>query len=184
MIKRSLKFFATLCLILLFAGGTFAQGQLFAPTQTIALSILGTETLSATCTPVTVTFASAAGTTVPGNAPVSCAVAWNLSPTRTSITSAVGFATAASALTNGANLIPSSAVSVSLNSGAVVPCSSTLTVATAIGAGGACGTGNVTALTNNFNSTKTDSFAISIAEPTPLAAGQWSGNLLIIYFAT
>jgi hypothetical protein len=59
MIKGSMKFFATFCLLLLFAGGAFAQ--LTAPTQTITLSLVGQETLTVACTPATVTFASAPG---------------------------------------------------------------------------------------------------------------------------
>jgi hypothetical protein len=95
-----------------------------------------------------------------------------------------GFATATTALANGTNLIPTSAISVSYNGGAATPCTTTLTAATAIGAGAGCGaniSGNL--LTNNFHSTKTDSIAISIAEPADLPAGTFTGSYLIIYQA-
>jgi hypothetical protein len=182
MFKKCSQFFAVLFLVLSFAG--YSHAQLTAPTQTITLNLVGAESLTAACTPATVTFASAAGTTVPGSAPVSCVVTWNLAPTRTTLTGYSGFAVATTALANGTTLIPTSAVSVSYNGGAATPCTSTLTAATAIGVGAACGasiSGNL--LTNNFNSTHTDSIAISIAEPTPLVAGTYTGSYLIVYQA-
>jgi hypothetical protein len=183
MISR-LKFVAALFLVLLFASGAFAQAPLTAPTQTITLSLVGQETLTVACTPATVTFASAPGTTVAGSAPVSCVATWNLNATRTSLTGYSGFSLATTALANGTNLIPSSAISVSYNGGAATPCTTTLTAATAIGAAAGCGaniSGNL--LTNNFNSTKTDSIALSIAEPAVLPAGTFTGSYLVVYQA-
>lgn len=177
-----LKFFATLCLLLLFTVPAFGQAPLIAPTQTVTLSLIGTESLSAVCTPAQVNFASTPGALVPGDAPISCVATWNVSPLRVSITSALGFANSATAMT-GAMTLPSSAVQVSANGGAAVPCGSTLVTPTVIGAAASCGTGNVTNLTNNFASTKTDSFAVSIQLPNPVPAGTTTGSLLIVYFA-
>lgn len=183
--KSSLKFLAVLFAVLLFSGVSFAQAPLTTAATPITLSLVGQETLTVVCTPGTVNFNSAPGTTVPGSSPVSCVATWNLSPTRTSLTGFSGFALATSALANGTNLIPSSAVSVSYNGGATTPCTSSLTATgTGIGAGAACGAnigGNL--LSNNFNSTHTDSIAISIAEPTPLPAGTYTGSYLVIYQA-
>ena len=183
---RFLKYVSTLCLLLLFAGAsTFAQAPLIASSTPIPLNLVGTESLTVTCTPgAGVTFAAAAGTTVPGSVPVSCTTTWNLHSTRTSLTVYSGVATAASALTDGTNLIPSSSLSASYNGGAANPCSATLTAATTIGAGAACGaagTGNL--LTNNFNSTATTAITLSLAEPAVLSANTYTGQLLIVAVA-
>ena len=184
MISRSLKFFAVLSLTLLFAGGAFAQAPLIA-SSSIPTSLVGTETLTVACTPTAgVTFAAAAGTTVPGSVPISCVTTWNLHSTRTSLTLFAGVATATSALTDGTNLIPSSSLSASFNGGAANPCSATLTAATPIGAGGACGTtGTGNLLTNNFNSTVTTAITLSLAEPATLSANTYTGNLQIAVVA-
>jgi hypothetical protein len=183
--KSSLKFLAVLFAVLLFAGHSFAQAPLTASSTPVTLSLIGQETLTVVCTPGTVNFASNPGATVPGSSAVSCVSTWNLSATRTSLTGYSGFALATSALANGTNLIPSSAVSVSYNGNATTPCTASLTATgTGIGAGAACGTtisGNL--LTNNFSSTHTDSIAISIAEPNPLPAGTYTGSLLIVFQA-
>jgi hypothetical protein len=184
MISR-LKFLASLFLILLFAGGAFAQAPLIASSTPIPLSLVGTETLTLACTPTAgVTFAAAAGTTVPGSAPISCVTTWNLHSTRTSLTLYSGVATAASALTDGTNLIPSSSLSASYNGGAANPCTATLTAATTIGAASACGaTGTGNLLTNNFNSTATTAITLSLAEPAVLSANTYTGQLLIVAVA-
>ncbi len=183
--RTNLKFFGALFLALLVAGGVFAQAPLTGSATPVTLSLIGQESLTVVCTPGTVNFVSAPGTTVPGDSPISCTATWNLNPTRTSLTGYTGFALATTALANGANLIPSSAVSVSYNGGASTPCTSSLSATgTGIGAGGACGAsigGNL--LSNNFNSSKTDSIAVSIAEPTPLPAGTYTGSYLIVYQA-
>jgi hypothetical protein len=180
MISR-LKFVVVLFLILLFAGGAFAQAPLIASSAPIPLSLVGTETLTVVCTPTAgVTFAAAAGTTVNGSVPISCLTTWNLHSTRTSLTLFAGVANAASALTDGTNLIPSSSLSASYAGGAANPCSATLTAATPIGAGGACGTtGTGNLLTNNFNSTNTTAITLTLAEPATLSANTHTGSLLI-----
>jgi hypothetical protein len=127
---------------------------------------------------------------VPANAPIQVTVVWNLAPTRTTLFGYIGVATATSALaTTGANpvLIPSSALSASFNGGAAVPCNSTDAVASGIGAGGFCGnniSGNLLTGTNFQNSTgHVDTIQLNLQEPTPLAAGSYTGTLLIVYVA-
>ena len=180
-----LKYFLMLCLVLMLAGGAFAQAPLVASSTPIPLTLQGAETLTLVCTPSAgVTFAAAAGTTVPGSVPVSCTTTWNLQKTRTSLTLYTGVATATSALTDGTNLIPSSSLSASFNGGVANPCSATLTAATPIGAGAACsatGTGNL--LTTNFQSTVNTTITLSLAEPATLSANTYTGQLLIAVVA-
>ena len=183
MISR-LKILGMLFLVLLFAGGTFAQAPLVTSATPVTMTLIGAESLTVACTPAGVTFAAAPGTAVAANVPISCVVTWNLAATRTSLTGYAGVAVATTALANGTTLIPSSSLSASFNGGAGNPCTSTIAAATPIGAGAACGaniSGNL--LSNNFQSTKTDSIALTLTEPTPLIAGNYTGNLLIAYVA-
>ena len=167
------------------AGVASAQSPLVSNSQSTPLSLIGQESLTLACTPTAgVTFPNTPlGSTVSGDNPVSCDVTWNLSATRTNLTLFSGFADPTTALANGANLIPSSAVSVSWNGGAAVPCTTTPSASgTGIAAGGGCGdSGNL--LSTNFNSTSTETLALSLNLPATLNAGTYSGTLLEIAVA-
>lgn len=178
--NRWLKYLAVLSVTLLFAGVSFAQTPLVASSTPIPMQLVGVETLTVICTPTSgVTFAAAAGTTVPGSVPISCQISQNLQATRSSLTLYSGSATT-TALSDGVNLIPSSSLSASYNGGAANPCSATILAATPIPAGAGCGaTGSGNLLTNNFSGTENVSITLSLTEPATLSANTYTGQLLI-----
>jgi hypothetical protein len=164
------------------AGG--ASAQILSNSQSIPLQLVGPESLNLTCTPPGgVTFAAAPGTTVAGNVPISCLLAWSLNVTRTQLYLVSGVANAASALVNGAVSIPSSSLSISYNGGPANPCTTTPAVGgTGIGAGGGCGQ-SPNLLSTNYNSSQTITLGAELQEPAALQAGTYTGDLLVIAVA-
>ena len=180
--KSTIRYITALSVVLLFAAFGHAQTPIVGSATPVPLSLTGVESLTVSCVPgAGVTFAAAPGTTVAGNAPISCTTAWNLHSTRTSLTLYAGLSTAATALTDGTNVIPASALSASFNSGASNPCTGTANAAaTLIGAGAACGSaGSGNLLSNNFNSQVTTTISLSLTEPATLSANTYSGNLIV-----
>jgi len=165
---------AAVTLAVFTAGSAFAQvnsGQI----TDVALNATLNESLTVTLDQPTIDFSLVAGSsTNAGSTAVNAGVSWILETGRTSVKLYAYFTSATSALNNGSNLIPSSAVSATLNGTGA----GAFTGATPFG-GNTGITVSTTAITTNLVSSTSTSVALNIdlSSLTTLPAGTYTGTL-------
>jgi hypothetical protein len=161
-----------------------AWGQINSSTATISLTATLGESLSISATPTSVSFTLVQGGTASGSAAVAIHTTWLLLPTRSNLVLDGYFASATSALTDGAStpdLIPTSAVLGEVPTGS--PTSYTaFTQSTALGPTGAGLLLYTLPLTStNRAGTRTDnlSLEINLSSVPQLPAGTYTGTLTL-----
>jgi hypothetical protein len=163
-----------------------AAAQLNSGAQTIALNANLTESLTLSLSASGVNFTLAAGSaTNAGSTNITATTAWTLKPGRTAVGVYAYFASAAAALTDGVDNIPSSAFFISDNGGASTALTNTVPFG---GANAGYQMANVAITGANKNSSRTDvmAFNINLTGGTlpQLPANTYTGTLNIQAQAT
>jgi hypothetical protein len=178
---------ATIAFFIALSAGLASGQALNSGAQPIALNATLGESLTLTLSASTVNFTLTAGSAAnAGSTNVTATTAWVLKPGRTNVGVYAYFASAAAALTDGAgDNIPSSAFSISDNSGPFAPCVNTVAFG---GANAGLQLANVTITSANRSSSRTDLMAYNInltgGTLPQLPAGTYTGTLNIQAQAT
>jgi len=163
---------------------SMASAQLNSGAQTIALNATLTESLTLSLSASAVNFTLSAGSaTNAGSTAITATTAWTLKPGRTAVGVYAYFASAAAALTDGVDNIPSSAFFIADNGGA----STALTNTVAFGAANAgYQMANVAITAANKVASRTDvmAFNINLSTLPQLPANTYTGTLNIQAQAT
>jgi hypothetical protein len=177
----------TILAVLTVALGTMASAQVInSGVQTIALNATLAEslTLSLTANAVNFTLAAGAGSNA-GSTNITATTAWVLKPGRSAVTVDAYFASAAAALTDGTNNIPSSAFKISNNGGGYTSLNSTVAFGPA-SAGLRLRNTTITGANKNSSATDIMSFNIDLSGGAlpQLPASTYTGTLNIQAQAT
>ena len=154
--------------------------------QTIALNAVLNESLTLNLSANAVNFALTAGSAAnAGSTAITATTAWTLKPGRTAVGVYAYFASAAAALTDGVNNIPSSAFFISDNGGASTPLTNTVAFGGAT-AGYQMANVPITGVNKNFSRTDVMAFNINLTGGTlpQLPASTYAGTLNIQAQAT
>jgi hypothetical protein len=174
---------ATVVLAITFAA-TLASAQLNSGAQPIALNATLAESLTVNLSANAVNFTLASGAANnPGSTGITATTAWVLKPGRTAVGVYAYFASAAAALTDGTNNIPSSAFFISDNGGASTALTNTVAFG---GANAGLRLANVAITGANMNANRTDAmtFNINLTTLPQLPASTYTGTLNIQAQAT
>jgi hypothetical protein len=178
---------AVVMLVMTLAVSLASAQALNSGAQTIALNAVLNESLTLNLSANAVNFALIAGSAAnPGSTNITATTAWTLKPGRTAVGVYAYFASAAAALTDGVDNIPSSAFFISDNGGA----STALINAVAFSGGALSGyqMANVAITGANKNASRTDvmAFNINLTGGTlpQLPANTYTGTLNIQAQAT
>jgi hypothetical protein len=182
------KFIQIACVALMVTtAASLASAQLNSGAQTIALNATLSESLTLSLSANSVSFNLTPGSaTNAGTSGVTATTSWVLKPGRTAVGVYAYFTSAAAALTDGGtNTIPSSAFSISDNTG---PAATLVNTAPFGGANAGLQLANVPITTANRNSSRTDAMAFNInlsgGTLPQLPAATYTGTLNIQAQAT
>jgi len=177
--KTGRIFWAALAGLAMTLPASMASAQLNSTALPIALNAKLNESLTVTLSANAVNFNLSAGSAAnAGSANITATTAWTLAPGRTAVGVYAYFASAATALTDGTNSIPSSAFFIADNAGPSTALTSTVAFG---GANAGLQLANVAISSANRSSSRTDimAFNINLTSLPQLPASTYLGTLNI-----